>query len=303
MVSYTVALFALPRMPANLAFSPSIYKSHNHDLSSLNDEELYSHFITFGINEGRIATEVYSRKDFVSIIEKETKILEIGPFASPLLPNNPKCDYFDVLPKSGLAERAKEHGLSSALIPNIKWVSEFGDLTIVEKKSYPAIVSSHVIEHQVCLIRHLRDAFSILTDGGTYYLFIPDKRFIYDHSLPETRISEVIDAYHRNDPVHSLTAVIDDAYLTIHNDTKRHWEGDHCAPPKDISIISAAIQKFQEGKYIDVHNWRFTPGSLLEIINNLTRLKLLPDYIDVNIYNTIRGANEFFVTIRKLPNE
>ncbi len=50
--------------------------------------------------------------------------------------------------------------------PKIEYLSPTGDLTIVNRR-FHAVLSSHCIEHQPDLIRHLQHVAALLDPGGT----------------------------------------------------------------------------------------------------------------------------------------
>lgn len=287
-------------MTIEIAFHPALYKTLNSDLASLcEDEQLLNHYLEHGYSEGRICCEVTSRDQLISTISPTANVLEIGAFATPITLDLPNVDHFDVLDKGQLIRRAEEFGFPTHLIQDIRYVDPNGDLEIVPKGFYNAVVSCHVLEHQPCLVRHINQVMGLLQAGGSYLLVIPDKRFIFDQPLPPTRLSEVIDAYINQRTRHTLTAVIDDVYSSGHNDWKRHWAGDHAIDAKDVSLVAEAITRFNTGEYIDVHSWRFTPMSFEQIFNDLTKLNLFTDQISARIYPTIYGSHEFYVHLSR----
>jgi len=79
--------------------------------------------------------------------------------------------------------------------------------------------------------------------------------------------------------VHTLRSVIECRALTTHNDSFRHWLGDHGVEFENFEQrLRAALQEFNDaqGKYIDVHAWYFTPDSASAILSTLHSLKLSP---------------------------
>ena len=106
-------------------------------------------------------SELSIRNFFLKEIYKNEKILEIGPFNNPVLVND-KVKYFDVLNSEELKIRANSLNLDTTKIPNkIHFMDKFGDLKIVNQK-FNNIFSSHCIEHQPNLIKHLNNVSNIL---------------------------------------------------------------------------------------------------------------------------------------------
>lgn len=242
----------------------------------------------------------YMRPDFVASIPKNGKILEIGPFFSPVcIGKNVK--YFDILSQSQLKKRAIEHGHTDLKdnIPFIDYVSPSGNLSIVKEK-FDIVLSSHVIEHQLDLVKHLSDVGNILKSGGKYFILIPDKRYCFDHFLPESGVAEVLTRHIEKPKTHSLKSVIEHRALTTHNDPGRHWEGDHGSPDDSKRRLNAAISEHKKtgGKNLDVHVWYFTPDSFRSIITSLQDLGLTNLRIR-KIYPTATNTLEFFAILEK----
>ena len=171
-------------------FHAKHYRATNPDLEQLSDEELLRHFYERGIDEGRAGHRYSFRDKLIALAQQHDEILEIGPFFAPCL-EGPQVTYFDVLGKQDLIRRALELGYDTDRIPEIDYVSPTGDLSIIDRR-FPALLSSHCIEHQPDLIAHLQKTYALLEPGGCYYLMIPDKRFCYDHFLGESNLAEVL---------------------------------------------------------------------------------------------------------------
>ena len=93
-----------------------------------------------------------------------------------------------------------------------------------------AVFSSHCIEHQPDLVRHLQEVANLLEPDGAYFLLIPNKLYCFDHFIAETSVADVMLAHHLGHRVHTLASVIEHRALTTHNDPSRHWLGDHADP-------------------------------------------------------------------------
>ena len=165
-----------------------------------------------------------------------------------------------------------------------------------------AIVSSHNIEHQPDLVRHLIMAENLLSPEGRYFLLVPDKRFCFDHFLAETTIADVLTAYSRAARVHDLGHVIEHRAMTTHNDTGRHWAGDHGGPAYEtnVAMLEYALREHRDsaGGYVDVHAWKFTPRSfatLTGLLHQIGLTRLRPTVV----YNTVRSRNEFCAILTK----
>jgi SAM-dependent methyltransferase len=292
-----------PTRATKLEFPPEfdlpLYRKLHGDLAHFDDTKLNYHYEIHGSKEGRQSNALKARADFINLIPASAKTLEIGPFCAPLL-TGLTISYFDVLDKEHLIERARTIGLEHSNCPDIDYVSDSGDLRIVTEK-FDVVVSSHTIEHQPNLIRHLADVEYLLNPGGFYFLVIPDKYYCFDHFIPESTLAGVIDAYFQDSKVHSLRSVIEHHALTTHNDPQRHWRGDHGDITSSIAgRVKSAIEKYQtaRGAYIDVHAWYFCPASFRRLLTALNETS----YTRLNVqrvYNTLWGHFEFWAILRK----
>lgn len=283
-------------------FEPAMYRKLNRDLRSMTDLELANHYEHYGRPEGRRSHAIEDRSAFAALIPLSADALEIGPFHSPLLVG-PRVRYFDVLGRGDLIERARSIGFPINRIPReVHYVSPTGDLGIVDKQ-YDAILSSHAIEHQPDLILHLQQVEKLLRPGGRYFILIPDKRYCFDHFLAESTIADIVDAYHAGTRRHSLSNQIKHLVLTTHNDSKRHWRGDHGAARLSTEAIGACVNAYraEPERYVDVHAWFFTPQGFEQNIQLLGQL----DYTRLRVerlYPTLRATNEFWVVL-DLPTD
>ena len=285
---------------AALCFDARFYRSAYVDLGSFPDDVLLAHFIAHGIDEGRQGCREGTREGFASLLSTGKPVLEIGPFANPIL-RGPNVRYADALTTEQLRDRAAELGLDPKGCPTISYPTL--DLRTIRDK-FHAVLSCHCIEHQPDLVRHLQAVEGLLEPGGSYFLIIPDKRFCFDHFLPASTIADVMTAYARQSKVHDLGKVIEHWAMTTHNDSIRHWNGDHGAPPimasRDQVRRAIAAHEVRPDAYIDVHAWQFTPRSFRTLVRiiaelGLSRLEL------TSVYPTVRPRNEFCAVL-SLPS-
>ena len=206
-----------------ISFDVEFYKENHADLKGLSNKSLSLHYCTHGYIEGRLAAKYCTREELIRSLEGQ-KILELGPFCSPLLTGT-KVKYFDVLNKSQLKKRARELGLSLDRIPEIDYVDPNGNISIIDDK-FSNVISSHNLEHHPDLISHLIEVSKLLVDKGQYNLIVPNSKFCFDVNLPVSKISEIFNAFYEKRKVHSIGSVIEHRSLIGHNDTKKHWENN-----------------------------------------------------------------------------
>ena len=284
-----------------LEFEPRTYRALHSDLWYMPDEQLREHYEARGRAEGRRAHPLAARDQFRDLALTALPILEIGPFFKPLFAG-PNVAYFDVLDRRGLIAHALELGFKDVEVPEIDYVSPTGDLSIINRK-FEVVASSHVIEHQPNLVRHLQQVEALLQPGGYYFVFIPDKRYCFDHFMPESTIADVIEAEIENRRFHSLRTAIRQKVLATHNEPPRHWHGDHgTAEHLNAESVITAINDYKEAveaeRYIDQHAWQFTPRNFREILELLNRLGLV-GLRPLRVYDTMSGDQEFWAILQK----
>ena len=273
-------------------FDGAFYRLRYGDLHKHSDVELKQHFDLHGRSEGRLASPMALRSNFVATFMNANKALEIGPFNKPMLAGA-NSNFFDVLDQDGLRKRAISINESPDRVPTINYVSPKGDINVIIDK-FDLIVSSHCVEHQPDLVRHLQGVERLLEPAGVYALLVPDCRYCFDYSLAPSHIGQVLEAFHEERKVHRLASVVEHRALTTHNDPQRHWHGDHGEVTFNIRRIKDAIIEWQNsgGTYIDVHAWQFNPDSFATIFNGLYDLNLTKLRVH-RVYHTPFGSNEF----------
>lgn len=306
------------RIKLPVEFDAIEYRERHHDLSKFNEDQLLQHYQKYGINEGRCPSVVASRDDFISLIECDLPALEIGPFVGPCLTRpNHNVEYFDVLNREEMIARAQmildssevketyfSEGIKNAR--EIKYVHKTGDLTSVSD-TFSSVFSSHCIEHQVDIIKHLNDVFDLLEPGGRYFVVAPDKRYCFDHFHPESRFIDALAAHLEGRQFHTTNKVLEHLLMCTHNDPVLHWSGDHGAPRIDTNFFTRTVgaydnamhaAKLTKTEYVDVHNWIFTPDSFRDVMRRLFEGDLIKMPL-VRVYPTILNSMEFYAVFEK----
>lgn len=283
-------------------FDPNIYKKLYRDVIQYNPKDLYTHYTKHGIREERRVNGLKTRLDFIDLIPKDKKILEIGPLCNPLV-SGKNVFYFDIQNKEDLMLKAKSFNLPAENVPYIHFVSPTGNLEIVNE-CFDVVLSSHCIEHQPNLITHLSHIERILNPGGYYFVLAPDKRYCFDHFIPESSLAQVLETQIENKGFHSLRTFLEGGCLTTHNEPLRHWKGDHGDPFLVIKEnIEKTLKRYNESlafkkEYVDLHTWYFTPFSFKNILYGLNAASYTQLTLE-RIYPTLYGANEFWAILKK----
>lgn len=286
-------------------FDPAEYAIWNEIARTMTPDEAWRHFRTVGWKQGRRAGPVHNRATFSSVIAPDARVLEIGPAHLPALKRPERnVAYLDVQDTAGLRRRAVLWGGDPDAVPEIDyvWTGQRYPELIAER--FDAVFSAHNIEHQPDLVRHLVDLESILAPGGHVFLCVPDKRYTFDHFLPESTVADVLGAYVDGPVRHSARTVIE-GLLHAHNTPQRHWAGDHGdntlrAPPSTIATkLRQAVETYRSATdYQDAHAWKFTPASfryLLDLLHQAGFIPLRP----VRIYGTFREGVEFYAILTR----
>lgn len=241
-----------------------------------------------------------TRRELLSCVASNDTVLEIGPFTNPLM-RGPNVRYFDVLDKEKLIIRAAEHNYNAEAPVDIHYVSGTGDLGIVDGK-FDFVVSSHCIEHQPDLIRHLQGVERLLNANGNYLLVIPDKRYCFDHFMPLTTVEDVKAAYDDERTLHTIASHRLHATLRTHNDPRRHWSGDHGSPLGEECFTRddelAVMSRIAKNQYSDIHAWYFTPTSFTGIVNSLVKMQMSNLHVSA-VHRTARNSLEFCAVLQK----
>jgi SAM-dependent methyltransferase len=275
----------------------AVCRRHNSDLARMSDRELATHYDVHGREEGRTVSSGQSRTWFATHLPV-SDCLEIGPFDCPFLKGE-RVRYFDLMDRNGLASRAAQLGRRGQP-PEIDYVSSSGDLGIVGDSLFDVVFSAHVVEHQPDLIHHFNEVARILRHGGIYVAIIPDKRYCFDHFIRESTIADVLDAHAMKARSHRLKSVIEHRALTCHNDSSRHWAGDHGVQRDCVESTRAAIREYEtaQGGYVDVHAWQFQPVQFRELTEHLVQLGL-SSLRPIRVYGTVRNQLEFIAVLQR----
>ena len=272
--------------------SPQVLRTRYPDLAGFDDDAVRAHFHAFGRDEGRAASDAAFREVFTGLIDGDQRLLEIGPFCQPVFAG-PNVRYLDILDAEALRRRGEAIGIDVSRCPETVHYTQ--GLAEAAGAGFDVIFSSHNLEHQPDLIGHLNEAAAALAPGGVYAMLIPDKRYCFDHFLPETTVAEVLEAHVEGRTRHAARHVVEHMAMTTHNDSAAHWRGEHGDRPNGsdgrLAGAMAAIDA-ANGDYIDVHAWKFTPQIFREVMAALTDMgvcRLKP----LRVYDTPHGSNEF----------
>jgi SAM-dependent methyltransferase len=243
----------------------------------------------------------------LALIPRDARILEIGPFFSPMFDKaKHRVSYVDVLTTEQLRARAATiEGGDPGKVPEIDHVWTGGPISELIAERFDVVFSSHNIEHQPCLVSHLADLAALLKPGGAVFLFVPDRRYCFDHFLPPTALTDVLGAWFEPSARHRGEAVVKHWMFLTHNDPGRHWAGDHGVDPYTRLSGHAAGAWMRSVRdtyraaedYVDVHAWQFDPEGFRTILQSLHDAGL-SELAPVRVYPTPRGGIEFYAILQ-----
>jgi hypothetical protein len=240
--------------------------------------------------------------------------VEIGPLNIPLLTKADGEVYFvDHLDTAGLKE--KYQTLSDIAPIDLPMVNDSLEETIRPIAPIDYLVGSQVMEHVPNPIRWLQEIAEVMNDGGLVSLSLPDRRMTFDFFREESRPSEIVSAFLRDETVPNVQSVYDNQSLATA--VNMHWAIPGSLYPDEIVAARGAISPpvaaknhleltriAQAGTYLDAHCWVFTPTSFLLIMAQLAADDFLPyrlhQFYPTNPASCDRGSSSFTLVLERV---
>lgn len=278
-------------------FDADIYRALHRDLAAAGFDEagLRGHYIRHGRDEGRACSAVRNRAEFLSLIPADASVLEICPGLTPAL-KRAGVKYYDTATREALVAMAEQLNVQTATIPAIDYVSTVDDMSIVAGK-FDVLLSVHNLTRHANLVAHLKQCEKLLAPGGMMFCIVPDKRYTYDHFIPETSLATLLARYQNNDNGTHLEHTLAAMGTSAHYDARRHWAGRHGHPDNSIQErVNAVLAGEREIAPRHINTSYFTPTSFSEIMNSLQNLELTGLKTE-RLYPPVYGNNEFYVVL------
>ena len=240
------------------------------------------------------------------MVERNSRILEIGPSYAPIAPKSGGWNSFalDHAPQDEL--RRKYAGAPGVDIDDIETVDFLWDVgnpsTAVPKEmhgTFDACVASHVLEHVPNPIGFLGDISQLLRPGGVLSMILPDKRYVLDCMRPVSTAGAWLDAADRMASRHSRGTLYDCHAYAVTNDGATFWgagQASNLRPHSNLLDVLAVIDRAKGSGYVDAHAWVFTPTSFKLIMYDMYILKMLPFGLAKEFPTT---GCEFYMSFRK----
>lgn len=236
-------------------------------------------------------------------IGKSAQALEIGPSLNPILPKREgyRVDIVDHADQAELIRKYSVYGLDISKIERVDIVCSGASMAeAIGAKRYNSIVAAHVVEHAPDLIQFLKDCSSVLDDGGSIYLLIPDRRYSFDFMQPLSDVAKIL-ADHRAKRAHHSFESFYRHSAHVYNGELMAWDQCGIAQPRfphgDPNLIrSEAEHNVAAPAYIAAHENYFTPVSFAMIVEELSYLREFD--LDLTVLTRSRGC-EFLAVLRK----
>jgi len=233
--------------------------------------------------------------------------VEIGPLCYPMVERpTHRVYYVDHCSTAELRQKYEGHAnVPAERIVEVDFVWGDSDLSTLlgDKAPVDYVVASHVVEHVPDLIGWLGEMHAALREDGQLMLVVPDKRFTFDVFRRCSAWEEVRLAHDERRRKPGIRCVMDHFSNVVAADTWQMWEDyavvDRFAYNNPPGLLEVAAREMQEGKYIDVHCWVFTPWHFLALIGRVVNEAGLG--FDLDHFETTPSHNlEFYVRLKKV---
>ncbi len=231
--------------------------------------------------------------------------LEIGALSSPQVTHDEgSIIYVDHVDTGSLLKKyGPDQSVDKSKIVHVDavWGAQSLQECIGVNKKVDYVVASHVIEHVPDLITWLAEIHSILRQGGSLRLAIPDRRYTFDILKTETQLHDVLEAYLRRARAPLPRQILEHFGLARIVDCAAAWNGTlNLETLKPIhgwkDAMSFAQDAIANKTYHDSHCWIFTPVSFVGLCIEMSELDMLHfgcDYIIETPHNQL----EFYASL------
>ncbi|HEY7178234.1 MAG TPA: methyltransferase domain-containing protein [Gaiella sp.] len=239
-------------------------------------------------------------------VERDMRVLEIGPSYNPLAPRSEGWEtcVVDHATREELIEKYRDpaHGVDVSRIEDVDVVWTEGGLDEAiprELHGFDVCLASHLIEHTPDLVGFVQGVTAVLCEDGWLSLAVPDMRYCFDLLRAPTRVGQLLDAHARRASRHDLATLYDQRAYATRLDGHIAWEPS--ADPRLVELLGSleGARELLSGppaEYVDCHAWQFTPASFELAVLELSALGLLDVHVAAS-HDTV--GCEFFVTLRR----
>lgn len=248
-----------------------------------------------------------------SVINKESRILELGPLNRCLLDRNTYKNYFfaDIRSTEDIKKlySGNEYLEKTDLKVDIDSILK---IDFVIKNSYKEsfkdipkfdyIIVSHVLEHIPNLLFFFEDIQHILKPGGEIIILYPDRRFCFDSQRQDSSFSDIYDAYVNKGK--NVERRVLDFFTNVlnENNPKRFWDTKYKISSNKINRdykqnLEIYKQVSAGKKQGDVHYWPFSDYAFVKFLFDCNKYGFLPFSVNKFIPTQI-NTQEFLVILK-----
>jgi SAM-dependent methyltransferase len=245
----------------------------------------------------------------LSGITKEQIGIEVAPWWNALVPKRAgyrslSLDVFDADTLKANARR--EVLISDKEIENIEHVDLVGSASNIAELLAPRellgaidyVVSSHNFEHLPDPVKFIKGCETALKPGGVVSMAIPDRRASFDYFRPLSTTGDFLAAHFdgRTRPSMHTWFMQNSLHCRLFDGDAAKLGYSLADDPKKIRPLETLEDAYRawvvrneqdDGAYLDVHCWIFTPSSFRLILNDLRWLGVINMEID-----SVTGPNE-----------
>ena len=245
----------------------------------------------------------------MSFLNKDMRIVEIGPSYNPIVPKSQgwQTTIVDHTDRAGLRSIYSAQGVPASQIEEVDVIWSSGALSDAFPReilgTFDVVLASHVIEHSPDIVRFLTSCRALLNDRGFVLLVVPDKRECFDYFKANSHSGEALEAYAERRTRHLAKTHFHHVGWAVKTPEGIAWGK---APPAGLTLVHRLheaksifdnINVRVDGSYIDCHAWIFTPASFELLMLDLAALGL----VDLTIDHISPALRSEFV-VRLLPS-
>jgi SAM-dependent methyltransferase len=203
------------------------------------------------------------------------RVLEIGALDNPTFRRElgDSVSFVDYFSTDELrAKHANNPKRNVGRMADVDYVLKGAALTDAVGDRFDVIVANHVIEHVPDLIGWLGQLRALLTDGGSLFLSVPDRRFTFDYFRPVSVAPAIQRAHEEQLLAPSKWQRIEASYFHQRIDVAALWAGDHPTfrARRALAEVTREVEaEIAAGIYRDAHCWVFTADSFTDCLLDL----------------------------------
>jgi SAM-dependent methyltransferase len=243
------------------------------------------------------------RRDFISrhLAVKRSSLLEIGAMDSPTFPDR-DAKYLDWFSREELqaAIAGNPNRLPERVVAPDYVVKEKRFAAQVGER-FDAVIANHVIEHIADPIAWLEEVGKLVTDEGSLFLTVPDRRFTFDYVRPVSTAPQLMRAHLEDLQRPSRWQALESLFHWRPIRAADVWDGGYEEKLKrrrfTLDEAWHASAK-AEREYVDVHCHVFTFDRFGSLIEDLADGGFIGWRIGAT-RDVEPGGNEFYAWLRR----